>query len=74
MLNKGYASSRMVAQMVEMSFVSILRMARDGEFKTVKHGQQVWIEIKSVRTKFAEAEEAGLLDLHDWSFPGGLTG
>lgn len=72
MVAKGYASSRMVAQKVGLTFQTVLRQVRDGGLEGVTIGQQVWIPIKAVQDKYEDAFE--VLGLDDWSFPDGLTG
>lgn len=70
MLDKGYASSRMVAQKLDCDWSTVNKHADD--YRTVRLGKHRWFEIESVNEVHCDAAE--LLELDDWSFPDGLTG
>lgn len=67
MLEKGYASSRMVASKIKRDLSTVHRLVREGHFDFAKVGDQRFIDIESVRL-WAGPDGVRLLELDTWSF------
>ena len=65
MLEKGYASANHVAEKISRHIATVHRMIKDEKLRTIRVGDQMFVEIASVQEHMG-ADAIDLLELNDW--------